>query len=130
MDRASCPVLFFRNSDRNENHIDSRLVVAFDDPYGITPAAPAIMGDAAAGKAKAQAMRQTCHGMDGVATIPMAANLSGQQEDYLIAQLKAYRKGKRQHEQMSIIAGSLSDAEIANLAAWYSQIKVTVEMPE
>ena len=87
-------------------------------------------GDATAGKAKAQAMCQTCHGMDGIATIPMAANLSGQQEGYLIAQLEAYRVGKRQHEQMSIIASSLSDDDIENLAAWYSRIKVTVEVPD
>lgn len=130
MDRASRPVLFL------EIQIEMKIIPTLvwlslsTILMAITPAAPAIMGDAAAGKAKAQAMCQTCHGMDGVATVPMAANLSGQQEDYLIAQLKAYRKGKRQHEQMSIIAGSLSDAEIANLAAWYSQIKVTVEMPE
>ena len=96
----------------------------------ITPVAPAVAGDAAAGKAKAQAMCQTCHGMDGIATIPMAANLSGQQEGYLIAQLEAYRAGKRQHEQMSIIASSLSDDDIENLAAWYSRIKVTVEVPD
>ncbi|MFP6731478.1 MAG: cytochrome c [Alphaproteobacteria bacterium] len=90
----------------------------------------AAAGDAAAGKAKAQAMCQTCHGLDGIATIPMAAHLSGQQETYLIAQLEAYRDGKRQHEQMSIIAKILSDADIENLAAWYSQINVIVEIPE
>ena len=31
---------------------------------------------------------------------------------------------------MSIIAGSLSEDDIANVAAWYSSLKVTVEMPE
>ncbi len=39
----------------------------------------------------------------------MAANLGGQQKDYMVIQLKAYRDGKRQHPQMSIIAQSLSD---------------------
>ncbi len=75
-------------------------------------------------------MCQTCHGVDGVATIPMAANLSGQQEGYLIAQLEAYRAGTRKHEQMSIIARMLSDEDIENVAAWYSNTKVTVEIPE
>ena len=60
----------------------------------------------------------------------MAANLSGQQKDYLIIQLKAFRDGKRQHPQMSIIAGGLSDEDIENVAEWYSGIRVTVELPE
>ncbi len=91
---------------------------------------PVSAGDPSAGKAKVEAMCQTCHGVDGVATIPMAANLSGQQEGYLIAQLEAYRAGRRKHEQMSLIARMLSDDDIENVAAWYSNIKVTVEIPE
>ncbi len=83
----------------------------------------------AAGKAKAQAMCQTCHGMDGKATIPTAPNLSGQQKEYLKIQLEAYRSGKRRHEQMTIISKMLGDDDIANLAEWYSSIKISIEMP-
>ena len=93
-------------------------------------AAPATAGDPVAGRAKAEMTCQTCHGLDGVATIPMAANLAGQQKLYIVAQLEAYRSGKRQHEQMSIIAQLLSDEDIENLAEWYAGIKITVEMPE
>ncbi len=89
----------------------------------------ALAGDLAAGKAKAEAACQTCHGIDGKATIPMAANLSGQQKGYLAAQLQAYRSGKRKHEQMDIIAKMLNDRDIENLAEWYSSIKVSIEMP-
>jgi cytochrome c553 len=85
--------------------------------------------DMAAGKAKAEAACQTCHGIDGKATIPTAANLSGQQKGYLVAQLEAYRSGKRNHEQMGIIAKMLNDQDIENLAEWYSSIKVIIEMP-
>lgn len=74
-------------------------------------------------------MCQTCHGLDGKAIIPTAANLSGQPKHYLVVQMKAYRSGQRKHEQMSIIAKPLSDADIENLAEWYSAMKVTVEMP-
>lgn len=73
---------------------------------------------------------QTCHGMDGKATVPLAANLSGQQKDYMIAQLEAYRSGKRQHEQMTIVAKMLSDADIENVAEWYSSISIVIEMPQ
>jgi len=96
----------------------------------IVLAGPAFAGDPAAGKAKAEATCQTCHGLDGKATIPMAANLSGQQKEYIVAQLEAYRSGNRKHEQMSIIAKMLTDEDIANLAEWYSGIKITIEMPE
>ena len=67
--------------------------------------------------------------MDGKATIPTAPNVSGQQKGYLIAQLKAYRSGKRRHEQMSIISKMLTDEDIENLAAWYSGIKITIQAP-
>ena len=93
-------------------------------------APPASAGDLAAGKAKAEMSCRTCHGLDGVATIPMAANLAGQQKLYLVAQLEAYRAGRRRHEQMNIIARQLSDQDIENLAEWYAAIGVTVEMPE
>lgn len=92
--------------------------------------APVRAGDATVGKAKAAQICQICHGMNGVGTMPMVANLGGQQELYIVAQLQAYRSGKRQHEQMSIIASMLKDEDIENLAAWYSGLKVTIEMPK
>ena len=89
----------------------------------------AFAGDLMAGKAKAEATCQVCHGLDGRAVVPMAANLSGQQKQYIIAQLEAYRSGKRRHEQMNIIAKMLDDDDIENVAEWYSSIKITIEMP-
>ena len=89
----------------------------------------AFAGDLMAGKAKAEAACQVCHGLDGRAVVPMAANLSGQQKQYIIAQLEAYRSGRRRHEQMSIIAQVLDDDDIENLAEWYSSITITIEMP-
>ena len=85
--------------------------------------------DASEGRAKADAACALCHGPNGVASMPGAPNLAGQQAIYLSEQLKNYRSGKRQHEVMSYIAKPLTDAEIAQLAAWYSSIKVTVEAP-
>ncbi len=84
----------------------------------------------AAGKAKAEAACQVCHGMDGQATEPMVPHVSGQQKEYLIAALKAYRSGKRQHEQMSIVVKTLTDEDINNVSEWYSNIKVSIERPE
>jgi cytochrome c553 len=92
-------------------------------------AAPARAGDAAAGRAKVRAACQVCHGEDGKALIVGAANLSGQQKEYLVEQLRQFRSGARRNEQMGIIAKSLSDADIDNVAEWYAGIRVTVETP-
>jgi len=93
---------------------------------GSTPA----LADAAAGKIKVEAVCQTCHGMDGIATTPVAANLSGQQEIYIKIQLERFRSGMRKDPQMNIIAKMLSDEDIANVSAYYSGIKVSVKVPE
>ena len=44
-------------------------------------------------------------------------------------QLKNYRSGKRRHEVMSVVAKPLSDAEIADLAAWYASIRIEAAPP-
>jgi len=91
---------------------------------------PALAGDAVAGRAKARVLCENCHGADGMAVLPGAANLSGQQKEYLREQLRAYRSGSRQGPQMSVVAKVLTDGDIENLADWYSGIKISVEMPK
>jgi cytochrome c553 len=93
-------------------------------------ASQAAAQDIAAGKKKAAATCAVCHGQDGLAKVPDAPNLAGNNAIYIARQLAAFKSGERKHEQMSIIAESLSDADIANLAAWYAAIKVTVTLPE
>lgn len=85
--------------------------------------------DVAEGRLKAAAACALCHGPNGVATLPNAPHLAGQQAIYLSEQLKNYRSGKRQSEVMNMIAKPLTDLEIAQLAAWFSAVKVTVEAP-
>ncbi|WP_340117218.1 cytochrome c [Pelagibius sp. 7325] len=85
--------------------------------------------DAAAGRQKAKKC-QTCHGIDGIAKIPIAPHIAGENRIYLETQLKAFRSGKREHEIMSVVAKDLSDADIADLSAWYASIKITATMPE
>ena len=94
----------------------------------LVPALPAGAGDIKAGRETAQVCAP-CHGLDGVSKAMNAANIAGQLEFYLIEQLKAYRSGARQHDQMTIIAEPLTDKEIADLAAYYSAIEVTVKLP-
>jgi len=85
--------------------------------------------DASSARHMARTLCANCHGEDGIAVLPGAANLSGQQKEYLVQQLRAYRTGRRQDPQMNVIAKSLSDVDIENLAQWYSAIKISVEKP-
>lgn len=94
----------------------------------LAPAGEALAGGAA--PHLVQAVCQNCHGVDGVAVLPGAANLSGQQREYLVEQLRAFRSGTRQNPQMTVIAKSLTEQDIDELSRWYSSIKVTVETPK
>ncbi|SMX42624.1 c-type cytochrome [Maliponia aquimaris] len=76
-------------------------------------------GDPEAGR-KVANMCRTCHGLDGYAKIPIAPHIGGEQAGYIVHQLTAFRSGERQHEMMSVVAGGLSDTQIADVAAWYA----------
>jgi cytochrome c553 len=81
-----------------------------------------IKGDAKAGEKK-NAMCIGCHGIEGYqASFPQiykVPKISGQNGKYITAALTAYRQGDRKHPSMRGIAGSLSDQDIADLAAYY-----------
>jgi len=82
-------------------------------------------GDIAAGKAKAGSCAG-CHGPAGKAMIPTYPNLAGQNKQYLISSLKAYKAKQRTGGQAPIMQGqamALSDADIENLAAYFSSLK-------
>lgn len=84
------------------------------------------LADVAAGRAKAQ-MCTVCHGANGLSVVPNTPHLAGQPEPYLAEQLKLYRSGKRAHEVMAVIAKSLTDADIANLAAWFASLEIVLK---
>ena len=83
--------------------------------------APALAGDAAAGKAKS-ATCAACHGPAGISPNDLWPNLAGQKKGYLIAQMKAFRDGQRVNPVMSPMAAGLSDDDIANIAAYYASL--------
>ncbi len=80
--------------------------------------------DAEAGKAKA-AVCAACHGKNGIAAIPGYPNLAGQNEQYLVSSLKAYKNKQRSGGQAAVMQGQamgLSEEDIANLAAYYASL--------
>ncbi|MBZ9611387.1 c-type cytochrome [Rheinheimera maricola] len=77
--------------------------------------------DIAAGKAKA-AVCAACHGGNGISIIPDYPNLAGQKVKYLESSIKAYRDGERKNPIMSPMAAGLSDADVANIAAYFASL--------
>ena len=80
-----------------------------------------LAGDPAAGKAKA-AMCAACHGLNGIGTQPIYPNLAGQKAAYIVQTLKGFKSGERVNAIMNPMAAPLSDADIENLAAYYSSL--------
>lgn len=92
----------------------------------LLPAVPAAAQDAMAGRQLANRQCAACHGPQGIATLPEAANLAGQDAGYLARQLEAFRSGARVHELMTVVSKGLTDKQVADLAAFYSAIQVEV----
>lgn len=83
--------------------------------------------DAAAGKAKAEAVCAACHGANGISVSDTIPNLAGQRAAYLENQLKAFQSGARKAPNatspiatMAAIANQLSADDIANVAAHFA----------
>ena len=71
----------------------------------------------------------SCHGADGVSRLLDAPNLAAETNIYIDTQLKAFKRGKREHEIMSEVAGRLSDTEIREIADWYSAVTLEIVPP-
>jgi len=87
-------------------------------------AAQVVKGDPKAAQGKV-GMCIGCHGIPGYrASYPMVYSvpmIHGQSAKYLENALNAYRSGDRSHPTMKAIAGSLTDQDIADLAAYYGK---------
>lgn len=95
-------------------------LLAASAPARAQSAAKAPAGDAARAKVS---MCIGCHAIPGYKasfpTVYSVPKIAGQTPQYLAAALEAYRKGDRSHPTMRGIAGSLTDQDIADLAAYY-----------
>lgn len=85
-----------------------------------------LAADAAAGRGKTS-MCAGCHGIEGYRwaypEVYHVPKLGGQHAGYLIKALQGYKNGSRNHPTMRAIAASLTDADIADLAAYYASVK-------
>ena len=101
---------------------DTAAVILIAGTVSLISSRPAdAAGDVQAGKGKAAACAG-CHGADGQGVAPNPA-LAGKKEDQLIQALKDYKSGKRDNAVMKGMASSLSDQDVANVAAYFASLK-------
>jgi cytochrome c553 len=115
------------------NQFLSTLSLALVACMTVLPAAAQdIKGDAKAGAAK-NAMCIGCHSIEGYqASFPevyKVPKISGQNEQYIVAALSAYKTGERRHPSMRGIAESLSEQDMADLGAYYAASGASAAAP-
>ena len=87
--------------------------------FVLAASAPALAGDADAGKKKSQTC-VACHGPDGNSPAPDFPKIAGQHHDYLLKALKDYKSGARKSPIMAPLVANLTQRDIEDLAAFYS----------
>ncbi len=103
--------------DADINHI--ALFYALQRPSRAqNPAA----GDPQAGKASTVGCAG-CHGDQGVSSNPATPSLAGQDAQYLVAALRAYKNGTRADETMKALAASVDDNASKDIAAYYAALE-------
>jgi len=95
---------------------------------GFVSAKSPAAGDAEKGKEIAAGICAGCHNPDGNSAIPIYPILAGQYPGYLAKQLHDFKAAegetaKRDNQIMAPMSATLSEDDIANLAAFYSQQK-------
>jgi cytochrome c553 len=84
-----------------------------------TPA-PAAKPDLAKGQVTATQVCAACHTADGTRGSPANPIIAGQHPEYLVKQLQEFKSGKRSNAVMKGFAGTLSDDDMKNVAAFYA----------
>lgn len=95
-----------------------KYAVVLSMGFGIVSAAEG--ADFEPGKNIAATVCAACHGANGISVSDRFPNLAGQRRPYIEKQLKAFKSKKRKHGMMNGIAGALSKADMANVAAFYA----------
>ncbi len=96
------------------------LVLVFASTSPLLQAA----GDPDAGQESAQACAG-CHGENGNSLVAAFPKLAGQHATYLVKQLQAFKNGSRQNAMMAGFAMPLSERDMANIAAYYAEQKIS-----
>lgn len=91
--------------------------------WGSQAGAQAVVGDAAAGEAKAAACA-ACHSVDGNSTDPQYPKIAGQHERYIAHQLALFKTNQRENAVMLGFSIGLSEQDMADLGAYFAKGKM------
>jgi cytochrome c553 len=94
------------------------LVAAGALPAAAQTPTTAAKVDPAAGEAKYTAVCAACHGADGNSGTPANPKLAQQHPEYIVKQLQEFKSGKRPSPVMQGFAAQLTEADMANIAAF------------
>ena len=101
---------------QNLGNVDIEKMAMYFAAQAPAPRRPPPFGNPATGEAQT-AVCGGCHGARGVSDDPLVPNLAGQEPNYLVKAIKAYRDHERSHEDM---VADKTDAQIEDIAAFYS----------
>jgi cytochrome c553 len=76
-------------------------------------------GNPAAGKSKST-LCQGCHGEDGLSLEDLIPHLAGQYSTYISKELRNFQSGTRKHQIMSVMAKTINDFDLADIAAYFA----------
>ncbi len=102
----------------------NKILISLLVSLGITGVAHA-EGDAAAGQQKT-AVCAACHSADGNSVAPTFPKLAGQNENYLLKQLKEIKGGVRSVPEMTGLLDALSEQDLADIAAYFANQNVQI----
>jgi cytochrome c553 len=107
--------------DEDTNPLKGRIIgPAEDSPEAIKQRSGP--GDPVAGKTKSH-LCQGCHGEFGISTEPLIPKLAGQYGNYIAKEVLNYQAGTRTHQIMNAMAATLTDADLADVAAYFASQK-------
>jgi cytochrome c553 len=106
----------------------NKLALIFTMTFVLISTQSFAKGDAAKGRAKSITCIG-CHGVDGNSVSPAFPKIAGQNESYLLKQLKEFKSGLRVDGVMVAIVAPLTEEDMANLAAYYTAQKVSPGVP-
>jgi cytochrome c553 len=116
------PVVFAAENNASGSNINTDwLKNRFDDDSPENIKLRSAPGDPVAGAEKSL-LCQGCHGEKGMSAEPMIPNLAGQYGKYISKELRNFQNGVRTHQIMSAMAKTISDNDLADIAAYFSSM--------
>jgi cytochrome c553 len=108
---------FARNE--NMNPLTGKIGVDAGDESAESIKLRSGLGDPVAGKEKSQ-LCQGCHGEEGISIEGLIPKLAGQYGKYISKELRNYQAGTRSHQIMNAMAATISDDDLADIAAYFA----------